>query len=36
MSMKKWRQLVNEKAEVEQQNESILTQQLKTIKSMKS
>ena len=24
MSMKKWRQLVNEKAEVEQQNESIL------------
>ena len=24
MSMKKWRELVNEKAEVEQQNESIL------------
>ena len=31
MSMKKWRQLVNEKAEVEQQNESILA----TIKNNK-
>ena len=31
MSMKKWRQLVNEKAEVEQQNENILA----TIKNNK-
>ena len=32
MSMKKWRELVSEKAEVEQRKTKVFLQQLKTIK----